>query len=483
MKMNSWLLRIPQRYWAYLALSVWAALSFLLLHKSVYGIDEGAAHALLLVWSIVDDVVSPIVTLGLPDFRTVFLVPVGFLWTGNVLAAKLTSIVVMSSAAWMFYAWRQRSDEAEGALLATGLLLISPIALDQIDTVSVAPYLLIIFALGAWSDRMYRESPQAFGGMYFVQLFLCLASVTLHPAGLAYPLVLLWAWYKTPVDVKQRNYFFGGITFTVLLGLILTQGWGHVAWFMNPIMGLSNLLLGVAAKGEIGLDRWIAGLGMLAIQIWVIWKQAANLWSDLLGRMLLVALAVGVLTGDDVFAMVALTTSLYWGWSLLLHRQITEESGFWEQRGVVLLLVFVIATTFMLIDKMHYQEALIGDLSPRDNLIKTLAEANSSIINAEPDPQHPAKHTVRVASQWPGITMLACRCDALPLPPSANDGGALLAMLKGVDYLIFDPRDPKNSSLSHNLATMGAGKVETVALQQGGVIVEIKSSEPARIRE
>ena len=28
--------------------------------------------------------------LGLPDFRAVFLAPVGFLWTGNVLAAKIT---------------------------------------------------------------------------------------------------------------------------------------------------------------------------------------------------------------------------------------------------------------------------------------------------------------------------------------------------------------------------------------------------------
>jgi hypothetical protein len=72
--------------------------------------------------------------------------------------------------------------------------------------------------------------------------------------------------------------------------------------------------------------------------------------------------------------------------------------------------------------------------------------------------------------------MLACQCDTLPLPPAAKDEQALFAMLRGVNYLIFDPRDPVNSSLSHNLALMNAGKVETVALQQGGVIVEIKES-------
>jgi hypothetical protein len=66
------------------------------------------------------------------------------------------------------------------------------------------------------------------------------------------------------------------------------------------------------------------------------------------------------------------------------------------------------------------------------------------------------------------------------LPPTAKDEQALFAMLRGVNYLIFDPRDSVNSSLSHNLALMDAGKVETVTLQQGGVIVEIKSIPPAQ---
>jgi len=65
------------------------------------------------------------------------------------------------------------------------------------------------------------------------------------------------------------------------------------------------------------------------------------------------------------------------------------------------------------------------------------------------------------------------------LPPNATDSEALLAMLKGTDYLVFDPRDPTNSSLAHNLAAMDAGKVETIALQLGGVIIQVKSSSPA----
>ena len=393
-----------------------------------------------------------------------------------MLAAKIATIIVMSGAAWTFHAWRQRSGDSEGALLATGLLLISPLVLDQIDTISVAPYLLITFALGAWSDQMYRESPQAFGGMYFAQLFLCLVSITLHPAGLAYPLALLWTWYRTPLNTKHRNYFFGGIVFTVLLALVLTLGWSHVEWFTNPMKGLSSLLLGSADSDEIGAFRWITGIGMLFILLLVIWKQASNLWADLLGRILLVALIIGVLTGDEIFGMVALTTCLYWGLPLLLQKRTSSHGGFWGQRGLVLLLIIVISTTFMIIDKARYQKVLEGKLAPHDNLIKALVENIESFSKDEHKQNSPTEKPFRIASQWPARTMLACQCDTLPLPPAAKDEQALFAMLRGVNYLIFDPRDPVNSSLSHNLALMDAGKVETVALQQGGVIVEIKKS-------
>ena len=445
----------------------------MLLNKTAYGIDEGAAHALLLAWSVADNVVSSIVTLGLPDFRAVILAPVGFLWTGNILAAKIATIIVMSGAAWAFHAWRRRSGDSEGALLATGLLLISPLVLEQIDTISVAPYLLLTFVLGAWADQIYRESPQAFGGMYFAQLFLCLVSVTLHPAGMAYPLALLWSWYRNPINRKQQSYFFGGIALTVTFALILTLGWNNVEWFSNPVMGLSSIFLGSAESGETGALRWITGIGILFILLLVIWKQARNLWTDSLGQICLAALVIGILAGDEVLGIIALATCLYWGLPLILLRPTDAQGGFWQQRGVALLLVFVIATAFMNIDKARYQRVLEGNLAPRDNLIKALVENIESIHNDQ-NKEKPPEKPLRIASEWPARTMLACRCDTLPLPPSAKDEQALFAMLRGINYLIFDPRDPQNSSLSHNLALMGAGKVETIVLQQGGVIVEIK---------
>ncbi len=474
--MNYWLSKIPQKFWAFLSLLFWGVLCFSILSKTPYGIDEGAAHALLLAWSVADNVVSPIVTLGLPDFRAVILAPVGYLWTGNLLAAKIATIIVMSGAAWAFHAWRRHNGDSEGALLATGLLLISPLIFDQIDTISVAPYLLLTFVLGAWTDQIYRDSPQAFGGMYFSQLFLCLVSVTLHPAGLAYPLALLWSWYRNPINRKQQGYFIGGIVFTVSMALILTSGWSYVEWFTNPVKGLSGMFLGSAASGKIGALRWIAGIGSLFILLLVIWKQATNLWADSLGRICLAALVIGLLTGDEIFGIIALVICLYWGLPLMLQKTTGAQGGFWEQRGVALLLVFFIATAFMNVDKARYQKVLEGNLVPRDNLIKALVENIEGFQNDEnkqkPQPQKP----FRIASQWPARTMLACRCDTLPLPPSAKDEQALFAMLRSINYLIFDPRDPQNSPLSHNLALLGAGKVETIVLQQGGVIVEIKGS-------
>lgn len=472
--MDNILSKIPQRYWAYLVLAVWGALTLMLLHKTPYGIDEGAAHALLLVWSVVDNVASPIVTLGLPDFRAIFLAPAGFLWTGSVIAAKVTSIIVMAVVVWAMHAWRRDKGDEEGGRLATGLLMLSPLVLGQIDSVSVAPYLLFTFAMGAWLNKIYRKSPMAFGAGYFTQLFLCMLAASLHPAGLAYPMLLLWSWYKSPLDAKHRNYFIGGVSFVTLLALVLTAGWSHIAWFANPLFSLSRIFLGYSGADETGVLNWVVGFWMLLAVVLVIWRQWRNLSDDFLGRILLAALVIGLIAGDVTFAIIALSLCLYWGLPLLFGRPKNTDTGFWGQRGLALLIVTVVSTAFMMVDKQHYQFLLSGEVTPRDALIRALVEENNIQLKVESRSAGEPKRTIRVASQWPGPTMLACGCDALPLPPDAKDGDALLAMLRGVDYLMFNPRTPENSSLSHNLATMGAGKVETLALQQGGVIVGIK---------
>ena len=471
--MKNSLIFIPQKLWAYLALIAWGALSFVIVSKIPYGIDEGAARALLLVWAVSGDVVSPVVTLGLPDFRSLFFIPVGYLWPGNLVAAKIFTLLVMASAAWAIYRWRQQSGDSESGLLATGLLLISPLIINQIDTISVAPYLLIVFAWGAWLDRIYRDLPHPFGGAYFAQIILSLVSVTLHPAGIAYPLSLLWAWHENPVDQKQKKSFYFGIIFTVLLGLILTMGWSHIHWFTNPVRSLSEILHASTAAEDMGIAHWLSGTVLLLGVLYVITKQLRILLADFLGRALLIAFCVGLLSGDSNWSVISLSIGLYWGLPMLLGN--TGKGGFWGQRGPAFLVIFVISTVSMIADKVHYQNVQSEKLNSRDELIRYFAE-DSGYFRSGSSAQNASKaDALKVASQWPGLTMLACRCDVFPLPDAAKDGDALLRKLKSINLLIFDPKDPENSSLSGNLAMLDAGKADTIALHPGGVVVEIKN--------
>ena len=229
----------------------------MLLNKTTYGIDEGAAQALLLAWSVADNVVSSIVTLGLSDFRAVFLAPVGFLWTGNVLAAKISTIMVMAVRRGHFHAWRRRSGDSEGALLATGLLLVSPLVLNQIVHISVAPYLFFTFAFGAWADQKYRESPQAFGAMYFAQMLLCMVSATLHPAGLAYPLLCCGHGIETHLTESSKVILSAGSSLLLYWLCVLTLGWSHVEWFTNPSRACQVCSWDRLTRESLGAFRWI----------------------------------------------------------------------------------------------------------------------------------------------------------------------------------------------------------------------------------
>jgi len=474
MNINDKLSNIPGRYWAYSALLLWGSLVFFfLLQKTSYGVDEGAARALLLVWSVADRVVTPVVELGVPDFRAIFYTPVGILWTGNVLAARISSILIMAAAAWITYSWRDRSGESESALLASGLLLISPLVVDQIDALSVAPFLLFCFASGAWLNQLYREEPRAFGGLYFSQIFLCIVSTTLHPIGLAYPAVLAWSWYRQPLNRDQQKYFLGGIASATLLALLLTLGWHHVNWFTNPVRSLSSTIMGTSSvEGDLTGIRGAIGSGILLMLLLVVWREALGLWNDFLGQTLLVGLVLGLPIGDEAWSVLVLSICLYWGFSLLL-RGANGSGNFMKQRGIALGALFIFSILFMFSDKMRYQQLQNGFLSPRDTLIRTLVEDTD--VSKQSDVSGTVKST-RVASQWPGRTMLACRCDTLPLPPPVKDEQTLLTMLRGINYLVFDPKDVGNQSLARNLAVLGGERAETIVIQDAGVIVQMRDA-------
>lgn len=472
---------IPARVQGQIALLLWGIITILLLRHDVYGIDEQAARSLLLSWSFSSDLAHPSVLLGMPDLRILPFLPVGFLQPGSVFAAKVLTVLLLALSGWLLFGWKSRVSGSESALLATGLLLISPLALAQIDSVSVGVYLLACVALGAWVDVQFRNNPRPFNGWFFAQIFVCAFSASLHPAGLAYPLAALWSWRTLPQSPKYQRIFLAGTIFVVLFILLLRMGWGDLAWFQNPLKNLGTIFSGSSLDEADPFMQWIPGGIVLALAAAIALFGFRKLWQDLVGRSLLIGSLLGLLVGDKSWALLVLALVLYFGIPLLLRAdhaaeasQPSHEGGFLKQRGWVLVAVFICSTIFMRADKGFYEEVHSGALSAQDELINTLALAAESERKAADSDESGKSHPrFIVASEWPGRTMLACKCDTFPLPPVEKDPQTQLARLRSITFLLFDPKRTANIELARNFSLLGA-EVETVSLQPGGVLLHVK---------
>jgi hypothetical protein len=477
MNVENLISRIPPRYWGYWALAIWGSIMLFLLRQDAYGLDEGSAKSLLLVWSVADQIATSVVTFGAPDLRILFFTPAGFLWTGNIFAAKVFTTLSLAFSSWLLYEWQRNRTDDESALLATGLLIISPLSLAQLDALSPGIFLLMAFVLGAWLDKAYRAHPHPFGGWYFAQLFISAFSASLHPAGLAYPLALLWGWHKDPLDKKQQKYFIIGVSIVVLSTLLIRMGWNDLEWLQNPVRNLSSIIMAPSLNGEMTITRWISGTIISAILAAIVIKQYRNLWTDFTGRSLLIGLVLGAMASDEAWSVLALGILLYFGIPWLLRTGQSRSGKFIHQRGAVLLLTIIISTLFMQADKTHYERRQAHALADQDQLIKTLSEEVESIRKATEENREKINSSrIHVASQWPGRTMIACKCDTLPLPPAAKDSQAQLSMLSNISYLLFNPQLPANIMLARNLAVLGGDTAETVDLQPGGVLLHFKNT-------
>jgi len=146
------------------------------------------------------------------------------------------------------------------------------------------------------------------------------------------------------------------------------------------------------------------------------------------------------------------------------------------QRGWVLFLIFVCLVFFMHADRAHYEARQMGVLSAQDQLIRSLAErAENARSSSKSDDSEKASSRFIVASQWPARTMIACKCDTLPLPPAAANPKSQLEGLHGVTYILVDPRQTANLSFAHNLSVLSS-TIETVSLQPGGALLYIKQA-------
>ncbi|MCC6207087.1 MAG: hypothetical protein IT488_02890 [Gammaproteobacteria bacterium] len=453
-------------YWGFPVLALWLALILVtgLLRNDSYGIGEPAAHALLLAWSVSERVISTALVMGMPDLRALLFTAIGLYWPGSIIAVKVFTLLVTAAAATLLYRWGVTQSGRESALIGTGLLLIAPVMINQTDSLGTGPYLLLGFALGHWLDQAYRRSRQALGGWFFLQLLLIVAIVSLHPAGLAYPLALLWEWRKNPLDARHQRHVYLGIGISVTFTLLLWMGWRALDWLHNPVYAFGQAMLGEDATGE--TLPWLIGVAGTGMLLYLLWRGRRELSAEFMPRLLLGGAILGLPAANGAWAMVTLAALLYLGVPrLIAFNQSFGGHGFARQRGLVMTILFLATTLFMQADKAHQIAAAQNLLSPTDQLIMTLAVALEDI---------PAEQTVVAMSQWPGKTTLAIKRPALPLPPPYPDGDTLMKNIRGVTHLIFDPYDPANKSLAENLAAV-SGATETLALQEGGAILKIKN--------
>lgn len=462
--------KIPPRLMAFIVMCLWggAVLWFGLIRFDAFGLDEGAAIALLLNWSVSDNVVSTVIALGGPDFRALLLIPLGLYWSGSMIAAKVFALMITFAAAMVLYSWsRTRAGENgdETALIATGLFLIAPVTIGLANSISTGPFLLMLFGLGWILDKKYRASEHKISSLYFLQTILVAITVTLHPIGLAYPLALAWRWHMNPKSEAQKKQVWIGIAIATIIILAMQTGWVALAWMENPLTSLSYAILGNRTANPADISIW-PGLIPSALLLVVLFKQAKTLLDDLLGTTILLALLLGLIIADANWAMIALAVLLYCGTPLLINvnKSIGQRAGFVGQRGLVMTVLFITATLFMQADRGHAIQLASGLLSPEDELMRELI----------PEAAQKEKAFL-AASQWPARTMLVVRSDVLPLPPVANDGPAQLEMIKNITHVVFDHNDPNNTGLTRNFRDI-TGATETLSRMPGGVIIRIREA-------
>ena len=455
-----------QRYWGILTLILWggAIIGFSLLRFDPYGIDETAARALLVSWTVVDRIVNPIVIMGAPDLRALIFLPLALYWPGSFIAMKVFMLLVLFGAVTFLFRWAKRTFDDETALIASGLALIAPLALMQVNSAGAGPFLLLCFGLGLWLNSTYRTKGKQLGGWYFAQLLLTIVAVSIHPAGLAYPLALAWEWYKNPTDTRQKKQFLIGLALASLFVLVMRFGWPALQWGTHPLVSLGDTLMGKSPVDPIP-TQWTAGIIPALLMAVVAYFSLDKLKHDLMARMLGIAVIIGLVAADHGWALIALIFVLYLGIPLLIRINAGFGShSFAGQRGIVMAVVFILATLFMIGDRTYRTGLASGTVVGQDEIIKSLVDETQG--NEE---------RFNTVSQWPGKTMLALKRPVFPLPPQTETPQDLLDSLGDVSFLIFDPRNPDNLWLSQHIANL-SGAMETLVQTPEGVIVKVQEN-------
>lgn len=444
-----------------LCLLAWAYLS--LFRYDNYGIEESAALDILLNWSIVHQIASPVAFFGVPDLRAVLFIPLDMYWAGSLIAVKVFTMYILFGAALIMYRWSEEVHGSESSMMATALLLISPISLMQTDAIGSGIYMLFCFVVIGWLNQMVRDSDKALPSWFFLQLMIAALALSMHPMGLAVPLALGIHWWRNSSDAGKTRRMLLSVSFVTVFMLFIRWGWyGMDDAVANPLSILGNSILGspLLHDSSTGFGMLIAAFLLIAIGI-----QTYRRVNDPVSIMLVIASLIGALHADHAWVFIAWATTLYLGLPLLIElNQRIGGRSLMGQRGILLVLVVCIATISMLNTRQAGQIAKLHMKGPVDAVI--------SVLELEAADREKA---FVAASQWPARTLLVCRRDVLPLPPSKEDPEAFRMQTDGLTHIAFNPQFEGLRQLTRNVASM-SDSFETIAILQGGVVVKAKET-------
>jgi len=466
---------IEPRHIGLLALCGLAFLYMAMFRYDVFGIEEGAARALLINWSIIDQVANATPLFGVPDLRAIMFMFLDIHWAGSLPAAKVFTLFMLLGSSLMLYRWAEAYDNSESAVIATALLLISPVTVMQVDSISPGVFLLFTFATAFWLENIYRHAKRPMAGSLFTLMLMCGLAVSLHPMGLALPLALLLLWLSkhhqhaddgidNSIVIAKRLNLLVGIAISTSLVLLARLGWPGLADSGEYLGNLATILTGtpILQKGSVaGYGLIIASLLGFVIALYIYRRNF-----ELFSLSLVIACLLGLIYPDESWALMALACLLFLGFPMLIaaHRR-TGIQNIIGQRGLVLLLIIVCASVFTSADK-HYRIA---------NQLKLKSDTDY-LISAAANIAKSSSENLIIASQWPARTMLATQRDVLPLPPKSilQDPETFIKKTASVTHFMFDQNNPNNADLSRMSASLGK-RMEAIEIMPAGVIVQVNS--------
>jgi len=458
------LMNIPPRYVGLATLCLLTLVYLVLFRYDLYGIDEGAARGLLLDWSVGSKTLSPVAVLGFPDMRALLFAPLNVHWIGSLTAVKVLTMYLTFATALMIYRWAEQNIDDETALFATGLWLIAPLTISQVDSLGAGNFLVLSAVTIYWIEKHFRATSQVISGYYFILLLLIAFAVSMHPAGLGIAAAVAWSWVRdNGGSPRKRNILFAGMTAMIFFVLVSRMGWPGVEVITNPLPALSN-----AVTGPI-FEKPLVGFGLLATGLLILSIVAAiSRKMDLLSFMLVLGIIFGLLAPDDSWGELVLTMILFEGIAALIAlNSRLSSTNLAARRGLVALAVVLLSSIFMLMDKQRYYFIHEHRLNGSDELIEAM-------VKILPD----ESPSTLIASQWPGRTMLATRRGTLPLPPVKKGGDedreTFLQRTHGISYMLFDHHDKDNAALVRQVARL-SDRIKTVVVKPGGVIVKMPS--------